>query len=427
MKHTKFTLSNGLRVISVPMDTPSVSVYVWAGVGSRYETLEKSGIAHFFEHIVFKGSKKRPTAKKISEAIDGFGGVLNAGTGKETTSFYVKAPVARVEDAMDVLADMVVNPLMLKSEVEREKGVIKSEIDMYEDLPMHKVGDIYDGLVFGGSSLGRNVLGKKETMEKITREDFVRYKKKYYCPKNLLVTVVGGVSTRKARELVKKYFDKLERGRVEKTKRFVSKQRRVGLEVFSKKTDQAHVLVGFLGRRHMHRRMYAEDVLFSILGGGSSSRFFVEVREKRGLCYAIKTYDDNYSDTGTFCTYVGTEPGKAPGALRVILREYEKMTSMKDCGVTKAEFRKAKEFLKGRFALDMESTASVSSFFGLDEMKIGKTRSFEDYIEGVEGVALDEVVALAKDLFVGEKLNLAVIGPFKGEGKFDSVIKSYGN
>lgn len=423
MNYSKFVFSNGLRMIAVPVGgAPSVTIAVWVGVGSRHEDRRKAGIAHFFEHIVFKGSRKRPSTKAISEAVDSFGGRFNASTGKEMTMFFIKAPVDRVEDAFDVLSDMVINPLVRKEDVEKEKGVIKAEIDSYEDLPMIRVGEIFENLVFGGNSLERDVIGTKGTVEVISRDDFLEYKDRFYRPNNMLVTVVGGVSTVRGRQLARKSFGEIG-GRVNKRiATFSSKQRKPRLKLVYKKTDQTHFVLGFLGERHMHKGCYAEMVLRSILGGGMSSRIFSEVREKRGLAYSVRTYDDYYSDTGSFGTYAGVEPGNACEALGVILNEYRKMTNMGSCRVSKKEFKKAKEYLKGHFALDMENTETVSGYFGYDEIMTGKTRSVKEYVDGIDKVTLDEAVQVAKRLFSPERMSLAVIGPHKSEREFEKIV-----
>lgn len=430
MKATKKTLDSGLRLVTIPMpDTPSVTVTVWAGVGSSKEKRDKAGIAHFFEHIVFKGSQKYPSAKKIAEAVDSFGGEQNAFTGKELTGFYVKAPISRFKDAFDVVADMVFNPLIPSGDVEKEKGVIKSEIDMYTDTPLRHVYDIFGEEVFAGTALMHQVIGTKETVDNITRKDLVDYQKKFYTPDNIVITIAGGVSANEAERLV------VGDSRVgiasdKKTKNLKSKNLDLSsskphIRVENKKTDQAHLIIGYRGFGFAGNKLrWAEDVIRAILGGGMSSRIFTEVREKRGLAYAVKTDNHNYTHEGSFQTYVGTTPQKAPDAVKLILEEYQKMTSIDTAKISDTEFKKAKEYLKGHLNLSLEDTSQVGEIHGTEEVLTGKMMTPEEIIRGIDSVTLEEAVEVARHHFKRERMALAVIGPYRSESNFTSVLRN---
>jgi predicted Zn-dependent peptidase len=423
MKFEKFTLKNGLRILVTSMpDLPSATVAIWAGVGSRYEMRSRAGIAHFFEHITFKGSKKRPSAKAVSEAVDSFGGEFNAWTDKEMTSFFIKAPTKRLSDAVDILADMTLNPLIKPEDIEREKGVIKAEIDMYQDTPLRKIYDLFESQVFKGDELAMETIGSKETVDKVSREDFLTYMNNFYYPKNMLVTVAGGVNPKKVKSLIEKYFGSFEKKGKEFKKPYGGKQTKPRFILKYKKTDQAHLIVGYRGEKYGNKDRYAEEVVQAILGGGMSSRMFTEVREKRGLAYAVKTFIFSYREAGSFLTYAGVEPAKAEEAIKTILNEFHKLTSIGEADISEKEFRKAKEYLKGQFALSLEDTSEVNSFYGFDEILGGKTRTPEEVMREIDKVKLEDIIRVAKRYFRKDRLNMAVIGPYREDKKFKKLL-----
>jgi len=287
------TLSNKVRILSVPMPSlESATVTVWVKTGSRNETFNIAGISNFLEHIVFKGSKKRPSAREISEAIDQIGGTFNASTSKE---FHIKARKESLDTVFDVLSDMVLNPVLNEKEIEREKKVIIEEIAMYEDTPIFQIGEVFERSLFKGNNLGRDVIGFEKTVRSIKKDDFLSYRKKYYYPENILVSVSGGIDRKEVLALGEKYFGK---------------------------NEQAHLILGFLGEKRDSKDRYIEAVTSSILGGGMSSRMFTEVREKRGLAYAVKVSTEHYKDAGEVLTYAGVDPKNAQKAIKVILGEY---------------------------------------------------------------------------------------------------------
>jgi len=418
-------LKSGLTVLVAPMPSlESVTITVWVKTGSRNEDPKVAGISHFLEHMVFKGSKKRPTAREISQAVDAIGGEFNAATSKDWTNFHIKASKNNAETAMDVLSDMVINPILAKDEIEREKGTIVQEIAMYEDMPMAKIGEVFEGLVFAGNQLGEDTAGSPKTVKATKREDFIKYRNLHYHPKNMLVTVAGGISEEKALDLINKYFSSIkgQSYRDVQDQVFTIKQKEPQIKLHYKKSEQAHFILGFMGDPRDYKNRFAQSVLANILGGGMSSRLFIEVRERRGLAYAVKTGIERYQDTGYIETYVGTDPNKAEEAIKVVLDQYYGIANGK-LPITKSEIDKAKGNIKGLLALSLEDTEAVNAFFGESYLFLGKALTPEEIFKKVETVTLKDINFEAKKLFVPEKLNLAIIGPFKDKFKFDKIIK----
>lgn len=414
MKYYEKTLKNSLGVVAVPLPSfESATVTVWVKTGSRNENEKISGVSHFLEHMAFKGGKKYKNAKAVSEAIDSIGGEFNAGTSKEWTNYYVRVRSERLEKAFDVLSDMLLDPVLRHSDIEREKGVVVEEIGMYEDTPMRKIWDVFEQLIYNGHDLGRDISGTKETVKGLSREDISKYINRHYYANNMLVTVAGGVSEKKIFSLTQKYFSKLKKGDVQKTNLFTDNQGKPQTKSIQKKIEQTHLILGFLGARKIgHEERYIEGVLNTILGKGMSSRLVTEVREKRGLAYAVKSDIDPVTDTGYFAVYAGVDPKKANETVKVILDQCYGLASKK-YKISQKELDKAKEFLKGHFALALEDTRSISSFIGYEKLLIGKTRLPKEVYDGVDRVTMDQVYDAAKRLFNPNKLNTAYIGPNK--------------
>ena len=416
-------LENGIRVITVPLpNLESATVTVWAGVGSRFEDKEIGGISHFLEHMVFKGSKKRPSAKLISEAIDAFGGEFNASTSKDWTNFYIKARSAKIDTAFDVLSDMVLNPLLKSSDIEREKGVIIEEIGMYEDTPIAKIDDIFEQLIFRDHELGRDVIGTRKSVKNIKRSDFTTFRKTHYGSGNIVVTVSGGIKEKDVLKLCNLYLSEVKPSKGKDIEKFESKQKNPVVLLKNKAQEQAHFMLGFLANPRGHNKRFSETVLSAVLGGGMSSRLFTEVREKRGLAYAVKSSIDRYNDIGHFSTYVGADIRRIDEAIKVTLDEHYKLAEKK-VKITKPELKKAKEYLKGHLALSLEDTKAVNAFFGVRELLLGEIETPDEVYKRIDKVNTDEVYDIAKELFVPERLNLAIIGPFKDEKRFERILR----
>ena len=425
MNYSLSKLSSGLNLLTVSMPSlESVTVTVWVKTGSRYEEIKINGISHFLEHMVFKGSQKRPSAKAISEVVDSIGGEFNAGTAKDWTNFYIKTRVGNLDLAMDVLSDMVLNPLLKSEEIEREKGTIIQEIAMYEDTPMMHIGDVFEELVFEGNPLGRDIAGTPKTVKGIKREDFLEYRKLHYHPDQMMVSIVGGVTEEKGRTLVEKYFGSLTpfKDTVFKGKEFRSKQSNPQFKLQTKKAEQAHLIMGFMSEGRNYEGRFAQSLLAVILGGGMSSRMFTEVRERRGLAYSIHTGVERYQEIGYLSTYAGVDVTKADLAVAVILEQYYGISN-NQFPISNEEFKKAKEFLKGHLALSLEDTKDVTSFFADQAMFADEVLTPEEIYKKVDKVKISDIMSEAKKLFVPERLNLAIIGPFKDKEKFVQLLQ----
>ncbi len=432
MNYKLHKLSNGIRLIVVPMPAlPSATLAIWIKTGSRAETDKLSGISHFLEHMVFKGAKKRTTPMEIAEAVDAIGGEFNAGTSKEWTNFYIKARSANMDIAFDVLSDMVLAPLLRQEDIDREKGVIVEEIGMYEDTPLMKIDDVFENVIFKGHALGRDIIGTPTTVRSFNRKDFENYRNAHYNPQNIVITVAGGVNEKKILEFTKKYFGDLSKLKTNKTdgrgvsKKFISKQNKPQVLLSSKKKDQAHFVLGFLASEMDTKERFPETVLATILGGGMSSRLFTEIREKRGLAYAVKAGRDAYVDCGYISVYAGVDPKKAQDAVKVTLEECYGIANQKTNGkyaISKTELTKAKEYIKGHVALSLEDTKSVNAFFGIRELLLGKVETPEEVFKNIDKVTIDDILKSAKKVFIPQRLNLAIIGPYKDPTKFEELL-----
>jgi len=422
MNYQRKVLANGLRVITAPMPSlESATAMVMVGAGSRYESKQNNGISHFLEHMAFKGTEKRPTALDIMTEIDGIGGEFNAFTGKEVTGYYIKSSKNHIEICLDVISDILQNSKFDESEIEKERGVILQEINMYEDAPMRKIGDVYENLVFGDTPLGWDIVGEKEVIKAIKREDFTGYMSKLYSPDNMTVVVSGGITAEKAFDLAQKYFGQMSKFDTLRYDKVDLKQAKPKVFIKSKKTEQAHIALGFKTASNLTPDRYALAVLSAILGGGASSRLFHEVREKRGLAYFVRTSSEHYLDNGTLTAFAGLDPNKIKEAISVIVGEFKKAKEGKLGGEN--ELKKAKEFLKGHMVLELEDSRSVAGFFAQQELLDKEIETINEIIKKIDGVTREELQQAAQKYFVEQGLNLAIIGDFKEKTEFESLLK----
>lgn len=423
MTHQKIVLPNGLRVITVPMPSlESATVMVMVGAGSRYEPKNINGISHFLEHMAFKGTTKRPTAQDIAAEIDGVGGEFNAFTEREFTGYHIKAPVEHLELMMDVLSDMLKNLKLDEVEIEKEKGVIIQELNLYEDTPMRNILDVYPALLYGDTPMGRDIGGKKEVIQKITRKDFVNYMNSLYSADNITIIVAGGIEAEKAQKLAEKYFADMKKYDIVGYTKLVQNQVKPALTIKNKDTEQVHMAVGFRTIPIASEEKYGFEVLSTILGGGMSSRLFSEVREKRGLAYYVRTTSDLYQDSGTFYATAGLDKSKVEEGIEVILAEFAKFAKG-EAKITQKELSKAKEYFKGHFVLGLEDSHSVAWYYALAETLEKKIADPKEVIAKIEAITLEEVESLAKKYFKEESLNLAIIGNFSDRQKFEKLLK----
>lgn len=421
MKFHHQTLLNGLNVVIVPInEVESATTLVLVGAGSRYETYKNNGISHFLEHMAFKGTNKRPTAMEISSLIDGVGAESNAFTGKDYTGYYIKSAAHRVELSLDILSDMLSNLLLSSAEIDKERGVIIEEINLYEDTPPRKISDIYESLLYEDTPMGWEIGGRKEVINSVKRSDFLSYMKKFYSASNMVLVIAGKVDQTQVLKLAQKYFETLPTFTTEGYKSVIEGQKDPAVKIHYKKTDQAHFALGVRTVGLSDDKMrYPLAVLSAILGGGMSSRLFHEVREKRGLAYYVRTSSEHYLDCGHLTTFVGADLQRVDEAIEVIVVEYRKV--QKDGVITSDEVHKAREYIKGHFVLDLEDTRAVSVFYGSDLLLEKKLETPAEVVEKIDKVKLSDVVAVAKK-FLSEPLNLAIIGNFRDENRFQKLL-----
>jgi predicted Zn-dependent peptidase len=411
------TLPNKLPVISINTETfGSVTLLVMVKVGSRYEHIKNSGISHFLEHATSKSIPSFPTPFSLASAIEGVGGVSNAFTSREYTGFWIKLPVAHINKAAKILFETVTAPLLKEDEIEREKGVIVEEIHMYEDEPQRKVGELYEQQLYPNNPLGFDIAGTPKTVNSMTRRDFLGWLKRYYHSGNAIVSIAGNLGTeaksKDTTRVVNDIFAAWHAGGMLQHQAVVETQTAPALKIFTKKTQQTHFVYGYRAFSFFDKRRYVLSVLSRLLGGGMSSRLFNEVREKRGLCYYIYTSKDQYDDVGHISTQAGvsTNVNKIKEALSAIAAEHK---SIAQGGVTEAEVTRTKEMIKGHILLSLEDSYSVANFFAGEQLLSGAYKSPEEVTAAIDAVTKDEVVALARDLFIEKNLNITILGPLK--------------
>ncbi|PIU78181.1 MAG: hypothetical protein COZ28_00055 [Candidatus Moranbacteria bacterium CG_4_10_14_3_um_filter_44_15] len=417
MKFRKTILKNGLRLVMAPMkDTNTVTVIVTAGVGSKYETKATNGISHFLEHMFFKGTKKRPKTKDISSALDAVGGEYNAFTGKEQTAYFAKVDAKHFDLALDVVSDIYLNSKLDPKEIEKERGVIIQEINMYEDTPIVQIGDIFEDLLYGDQPAGWETIGTKENIAKIKRKDFLKHLREHYTAPNTVVSVAGNIDEKKAISKIGKIFSKMPKKKNGRKTKVFEKQNQPQIRIKNKKTDQCHLVLGARAYDMFHPDRFPLSVLVNILGGSMSSRLFLSVRERLGLAYYISASYESYTDSGYLAvkTGVDTDREKIEKAVKTILGEVRKIREKR---VSERELKKAKDNLRGKMALSLESSDEVAGFLAGQELMKRKIETPEQILARVDKVSADDIIRVAKDIFRDDKLNLAMIGPV-GDGKF---------
>ena len=416
----KFNLKNGLTVIGHRMPSlSSVSIGIWIGAGSRYESKKINGISHFLEHLLFKGTKKR-SCQQLTQAIEGIGGSFNGFTSEEATCYLVKVINKHTDVGFDILSDMVRNPLLKKEDVEKERKVIAQEIKMYEDLPSHYVHEIFDELLWPNHPLGRNIAGTLKSLSAIKRNDLLDYWKEYYQAKNVVLTIAGNYQKGKVKELAAHYLSKLGKGKYQQFSSAKEKEKFPDIKILFKKTEQVHLCLGGRGFSRNHPDRYGIGLLATILGGNMSSRLFREVREKRSLAYDIRAESKQYHDTGAFVVSAGVAPEKTKETLRVILNELKKVKEEK---VKEDELKRAKDFLLGQLLLGLEDSSTYMLWLGSQQLTEGKIRSLKEVKSKINRVNREDIKRIAQALFQRDNLNLALIGPLKNEEEISSLLK----
>jgi predicted Zn-dependent peptidase len=413
--YQRTTLDNGLRILTAPMpSTRSVSVSVYLGAGSRFEAPAEAGLSHMAEHLCFKGTERRPTPREISQIVDSVGGSLNAATDRELTVYYGKVARPHLELVVDVLADILRRPLLAPEEMEKERGVVLEELASVADSPPQLVDVLIDRTLWPDQPLGRDVAGTPETVSAMSREMVREYIARQYVANNAVVSIAGAVTHEEVLALVSREMGDWQRGVPVGWFPGVDAQGGPRVAVGFKRTEQAHICLAVPGVPIDHPDRAALDLLSVLLGEGMSSRLFLELRERLGLCYDIHSYTSHYLDTGSLTIYAAVDPKNAARSLQVLMSELRRLHE----GVPEDELTRAKELTKGRFYLRMEDTRSVSGWNGAQELLTGKVRSVDEVVERVERLTAADVTRVADRLLVREALNLAIVGPFRSERRF---------
>lgn len=420
-KYHLHTFPSGLRLVTVPMEgTKTATVLVLVGTGSRYETKNINGISHFLEHMMFKGTTKRPDKIQIVKELESIGAEYNAFTSKEYTGYYARASAEKLDLMTDVISDIFLNSLLDGKEIEMERGVIVEEINMYQDMPSRYIGDLFEGLLYKDQPMGWNIAGEKETVTAIKREEFVNYFNSHYIAENTVVAIAGNVTDENATALVEKYFSNAREGSPVIKVPVADEQSGPKSLVHFKETDQAHFHVGVRAFDMFDDRRYPLSLLNMIFGGGMTSRLFQEVREKRGLAYYVGASSDLYTDCGVFLARAGVNKDKTVEAIEVVLEE---MRKIKETGVTEAELQQAKDHLNGSMAIYLESSMNMASDYCESVLFEKKVLTPEERLGKINSVKLEEVNRLAWELLDTSKLNFAIIGPYKDADQFNKILK----
>jgi len=417
-------LSQGLRLITVPVkNAESVTIEVLLPVGSRYETKDLNGASHFIEHMMFKGTKRRPSALLVAKELDSLGARYNAFTSKDHTGYWIKAVDNKTEKAFDILSDMVFNSVFDKEEFEKEKKVILEEIKMYEENPLLHIEDMFEKVLFGSHPLGWLVSGDMPTVQKMSQQKLMAYKEKFYQPNQMIVVVAGNIKNQEAVKLVKKYFGAYQ-SKNNKTvfPSFKNEEKKSWpkANILFKDTNQVQIALGGLGYSYHHRDLEAASVLSLILGGNMSSRLFTEIRVKRGLAYFVEMELGVYQDTGSFEIRAGVDKNRTEETLKVILEELNKI---KKQGVSKEELTRAKDYIEGTMKLSFEESATLASWYGRQLLLVGKIIEPKEKLKKIKMVSQSDIQRIANQLFKNKNLSLAMIGPFKENRQFLRILQ----
>ncbi|MCM8770909.1 MAG: insulinase family protein [Candidatus Omnitrophica bacterium] len=410
----KTDLDNGLKIISHPMpNTHSVALGLWLNVGGRYENKKNKGIAHFFEHLAFKGTKKY-SSRQIKESIEGVGGSLNGFTSEEFTCYFVKIPSVYLKRALDILSDMILNPCLPASEIEKERTVILEEIKMHKDMPQSYVYELLDELLWPGHPLGLSIIGNVESIMRLRRKDLLDFKEKYYTLPNLIIAACGQLEQKKVLDYAKEIFFAKACKQKNIFLKVEEKQRKPQLKILDKNTEQTHLALGFPGLSRNHPDRYALMLLHIIMGANMSSRLFDHIRERKGLAYDIGTQVKFFHDSGAFLVHAGIDNRNVPLTIRLILKELQKI---KKEVVSADELRRAKEFYLGQLLLALEDTLDHMLWMGEYMAAVDKVYTWQEVRKLVNRVSGSQIRDVARNLFKQNNLCLSLIGPLKNSEK----------
>ena len=415
----KSTLDNGLRVVTCEMPhTRSVSISVFVGVGSRYESDEQAGTSHLIEHLLFKGTELRPSPGDITGTIEATGGVINAGTEQEMTTYWCTVVESHFLESLDLMIDMLRCSVFRPEDIERERMVVIDELGMLDDYPNSKVDALIDDMLWPKHPLGRDVGGTKESVSAITRDMMLEFMALHYSPSNIVLSVAGNLTHDGVVREVTRLCGDWPAAESQEWTRFDHVQSEPQVRLEYRKTEQAHLSIALPGVPVNHPGQYPLDLLSIVLGEGMSSRLFMEVRERLGLAYDVHSGVTHFQDCGAFVIDAGVDPKRLYDAVRTIL---DQVDGVRD-GVPEEELEKAKGLIEGRLLLRMEDSRAVSSWMGTQELLLGDTFGTDLIIERVKSVRADDVRKVANEVLVGQRLNLAVVGPFRSGRRLERIL-----
>ena len=409
-----------MRLLTSEMPhTRSVSVVFFLGVGSRYEIDSEAGISHFIEHLCFKGTDKRRTTKEISEAIEGVGGILNGGTDKELTTYWCRVTSEHFLLALDVLIDLLRGSRFAAEDIDRERQVITEEINMSLDSPRQRVAMLIDEIIWPGQPLGREIAGNRETITALTRQQILDFFSSAYLPNNIVISIAGDIEQKQIQDTVTKALGGWKRNKVSAGFPNSSNQEAARLKIEFRETEQVQLCLAVPGFSYFDPDRFAVDLLSTVLGEGMSSRLFTEIREQQGLAYDIHSYADHFADSGAVIIYAGVDSSRVDNALSAIIDQLSKIKEQ----ISDAELKKAKEMAKGRLLLSLESSGNVAGWLGAQELLTKRILTPDEVISLVEAITIEDLKRVARQLFTGEKLNLAIVGPVKKEEPLAKLLK----
>ena len=408
MRYERETLPNGLRILVSEMpETRSVSLAVYVGVGSRVEDRTNAGTAHFLEHILFKGTAKRPAAQDISQAIEGVGGAVNASTDKEVTVFWSRMVARHYLVALDVIADMIRAPLLRPADIDQERKVVLEELRMYRDQPSDRVHGLIDELLYPNHPLGWETAGREKVVAALTPDGLRGFMDRGYAPERTVVALAGRLDAKEAIAAVTAHFGDMSRREPVHAKA-APKASKTQAKHVAKRGEQCHLCVGWRGVPQAHPDKYALDMLNAVLGEGMSSRLFLELREKRALAYDVHSYGTNYVDAGHLAIYAGVAPASASEALSVAL---DQVARLRDESVGEAELMRVRDFAKGRIELRLEDTRGVSGWLAGQELFLGRVRTVDELCAIIDSIGPADIQRVARQYLRPELAYVAAVGP----------------
>ncbi|MFH1427269.1 MAG: pitrilysin family protein [Patescibacteria group bacterium] len=412
-------LRNGIKLITIPMrGTKTATILLMVRTGSKYENKKNNGISHFLEHMFFKGTKKRPNTLALAGELDSVGGEYNAFTGKEYTGYFVKVDCSKIKLAADIVSDMLLNSKFEQKEIDRERGVIVEEINMYHDNPLMYIEDIFENCLYGNTPAGWDTIGRADNILKFKRADFLKYFNSQYGAQNTIICLAGNIKNG-TEKIISQYFNKLAKSKIKDKIAVKEKQIKPKIKIHYKKTDQASLSLGVRTFPHNDPDEVILKIIAIILGGSMSSRLFIKLRERYGLAYYVKTQAEFYTDSGYLTTQVGVPINKIEQAIKIILSEYSNMSKIK---IKDSELLKNIELIKGRLSLQLEPSDSIASWYGRQLILKEKILTPEEFYKKISKIKAEDIRRVANRVFVNKGLNLAVIGPFRDKSRFERIL-----